>query len=322
MTAYLFRRVLATIPVLLGATLITFVLMHASSAGYLPGVELNPNLKAEDIARIRQTLGLDRPLPVQYVEWAGGVLRGDFGRSMIDGTQVTRHILDRLPLTLELTITAMLLGVLIAVPLGVLGARRRGSAIDHFLTVISVIGVSVPSFWLGLLFVLLFSISFRAWGLPWLPSTGAVSSFGGGDVADRIAHLILPATCLALGYVAIWSRFTRSQLLDVLSQDYIRTARAKGLAEPVVSRRHALRNALIPLVTLLGLELPGLVGGGAIIEIVFSWPGIGRLALQSALQYDYTMVLGLTTVATILVVGGSLLADILYAVLDPRIRYS
>ena len=307
---YVVRRVVASIPVVFGVTLITFGLIHATSGAFVPGLELNPNLRPEDIIRIRNNLGLNDPLPVQYWHWISGLLHGDFGRSLVDGSPVLRHISDRLPNTIELTITAILLGILISIPLGVVGALRRGSVIDNFFTFLSVAGVSIPSFWLALLLILLFSVSFHAWGLPWLPSGGTQTLPNGG------------ATCLAFVYIAIWSRFTRSSMLEVLSQDYVRTARAKGMSERRVTYLHALRNSLVPLVTLIGLELPGLVSGGAIIEIVFSWPGVGRLALERALQYDYTMVLGLTTFVALLVVVGNLLADVIYALLDPRIRYA
>ena len=316
------RRVVASIPVLIGVTLITFLLLHATAGSFVPGLEYNPNLRPADIDRIRRNLGLADPLWVQYWHWISGLVRGDFGRSLIDGSPVITHVLERLPNTLELTITSILLGIFISIPLGVVGALRRGSKLDHFFTFVSVSGVSIPSFWLGLLLILFFSVDFHAWGLPWLPSGGVMSPLGGGDFLDRLVHLLMPATVLAVFYIAIWSRFTRSSMLEVLAQDYVRTAKAKGMSSRRVVYLHALRNAIIPLVTLVGLELPSLVGGGAIIEIVFAWPGIGRLALERALQYDYTMVLGLTTFAAILVVVGNLLADVLYAVLDPRIRYS
>lgn len=319
---YVVRRLLASIPVLFGVTLITFLMLHATTGSFVPGLDINPNLRPADVQRIKHNLGLDQPLYLQYWYWITGLLHGDFGRSLIDGSPVWSHIAERLPNTLELTITAILLGVLVSVPLGVVGALRRGSAIDNFLTLLSVAGVSIPQFWLGLLLILLFSVSFHAWGLPWLPSSGAQSPFSGGDPVDRITHLILPATVLAFFYVAVWSRFTRSSMLEVLAQDFVRTARAKGMPARRVTYVHALRNAVIPLVTLVGLELPGFVSGGAIVEIVFTWPGIGRLLLERALQYDYTTVLGLATFAALLVVVGNLLADVLYALLDPRIRYT
>jgi peptide/nickel transport system permease protein len=323
MAKYLLRRVLATIPVVIGVTLITFLLMHITAGSYVPGIDLNPNLKPEDVESIKRYLGLDRPLYIQYITWLAGVVQGDFGRSMIDGSLVSSHIFDRLPATLELTITAILLGVLISIPLGVTGALRRGSKIDHALTALSVGGFAIPAFWLGLLLILVFSVQLQAWGLPFLPSGGVMTpGLGGGDLLDRIVHLILPATVLSFVYLSIWSRFTRSSMVEVLSQDYVRTARAKGMSERRVVYLHALRNAVIPLVTLVGLELPALVSGGLVVEVVFSWPGIGKLLYERALQTDYTTVLGITTFAALLVVAGNLLADILYAFLDPRIRYA
>jgi peptide/nickel transport system permease protein len=213
------------------------------------------------------------------------------------------------------------MGVAIAIPLGTIAALRRGSKLDNALTAISVAGFAIPQFWLGLVVILLFSVSFQSWGLPWLPAGGALSPIAGGDFIDRLSHLILPASVLAFLYLSIWSRYTRSSMIEVLNQDYVRTARAKGMSERRVIFMHALRNALLPLVTLIGLELPGLVSGSLVVEVVFSWPGIGRLAYDRALQYDYTTVLGITTFITVLVIVGNLLADVLYAVLDPRIRH-
>ena len=323
MLSYLLRRVLATIPVVIGVTLVTFVVMHIAAGSYVPGLDLNPNLKPEDEVMIKKYLGLDRPLHEQYLTWIAGVAHGDFGRSMIDGSLVSRHIGDRLPNTLELTVTAILMGVLISIPLGVTGALRRGSKLDHALTTLSVGGFAVPGFWLGLMLILVFSVQLQAWGMPFLPSGGVVTpGTGGGDLLDRIIHLILPATVLSFVYLSIWSRFTRSSMLEVLAQDYVRTARAKGMSERRVVYLHALRNAVIPLVTLVGLELPSLVAGGLVVEVVFSWPGIGKLLYERALATDYSTVLGITMFAALLVVLGNLLADVLYALLDPRIRYA
>jgi peptide/nickel transport system permease protein len=215
------------------------------------------------------------------------------------------------------------MGVLISIPLGVTGALRRGSKLDHALTAMSVGGFAIPGFWLGLMLILFFSVQFQAWGLPFLPSGGVMTpGMAGGDLLDRIVHLIMPATVLSFVYLSIWSRFTRSSMLEVLAQDYVRTARAKGMSERRVVYLHALRNAVIPLVTLVGLELPSLVAGGLIVEVVFSWPGIGKLLYERAIQTDYSTVLGITTFAALLVVAGNLLADFLYAFLDPRIRYA
>jgi peptide/nickel transport system permease protein len=320
---YLVRRLLASIPVVIGVSLVTFALMHAAGGSYVPGISDDPRLSAESVQALRHEYGLDQPWWAQYGLWLWNLVHGDFGRSMIDGSRVTSHLLDRLPNTLELTLTAIALAICFSVPVGVVSALRRGSKLDHALTTLSVAGVAVPAFWLGLMLILVFAVvPAQRLGAPLLPSSGATAAFGGGDVLDRITHLVLPATVLAFGYVAIWSRFTRSGMLEVLSQDYVRTARAKGMAERRVLYVHALRNALIPLVTLVGLELPGLVSGGVIVEVVFGWPGVGRFAFERALAFDYTTVMGLTTFASALVVSGNLLADVLYAVMDPRIRYS
>jgi len=318
---YVLRRLLAAIPVFIGVTLVTFLVMHFTAGSFVPGLDFNPSLKPEDIARIRANLGLDRPLYVQYATWLWGILHLDFGRSLIDGSSVTSHIFERLPNTLELTLTAILLGVVVSIPLGVTGAVRRGSKLDHAMTVLSVGGFAVPQFWLGLVLILLFSVQFHAWGLAWLPSSGAYTAFDGGGLLDRLAHLVLPATVLSFFYLSQWSRYVRSCLVEALSQDYVRTARAKGMGERRVVYVHALRNAIMPLITLVGLELPALVSGGLVVEVVFGWPGIGRLAFERALQYDYTTVMGTTTFAALLVVLGNLLADVLYSVADPRIRY-
>jgi peptide/nickel transport system permease protein len=318
---YVARRVLASVVVVLGVTAITLALMKTTSGSYVPGIDLNPSLRPEDIARLRADLGLDRPGWEWYLTWIWGVLHGDFGHSMIDGSTVMSHVADRLPNTIELTGTAILIGVLIAIPVGVIGALRHGSKTDHTMTVVSVAGFAVPQFWMGLILILIFSVTLEQHGLPWLPSSGAYAAVNGGDIFDRLEHLILPATVLSFFYISTWSRFIRSSMLEVLSQDYIRTARAKGMSERRVVYLHGLRNALIPLITLIGLELPGLVSGGLVVEVVFGWPGIGKLAFERALQYDYTTVMGVTFFATLLVIAGNLLADVLYGVLDPRIRY-
>jgi peptide/nickel transport system permease protein len=319
---YLLRRVLASIPVVLGVSAVTFVLMHVTGGDYVPGISDDPRLSAATVQALRHEYGLDQPWWTQYGLWLWNLLHGDFGRSMIDGTSVSAHIADRLPNTLELTSTAILIGVLVSIPIGVASALRRGRGLDHGLTVLSVAGFAIPEFWFGLMLILLLAvIPAQHFGGPLLPSSGAVSAFGGGDLPDRLVHLVLPATVLSFAYLSIWSRFTRSSMVEVLSQDYVRTARAKGMSERRMVYQHALRNAVVPLVTLVGLELPGLVSGGVVVEVVFGWPGIGRFAFERALGFDYTTVMGITMFAAILVVGGNVVADLLYAVLDPRVRY-
>src|SRR5260370_11865402 len=245
---YSLRRVLASMPPFFGVTLVSYFLIWVTAGDIVPGVEINPYIKKEDIDRSRHNLGLDQPFWIQYLNWLGlpnlaaqlhlisgdwpkGILEGEFGRSLIDGSPVITHSLDRLPNTLERSITAILLGVLIAIPLGVAGALRRGRKIDHALTALSVAGVAVPSFWLALMVILLFSVQFEQWHLPWLPSGGAYSAYQGGDFLDRVLHLIMPAIVRSFGYLAICSRFGRSSMLQVLSQDYVRTPRAKGMNE-------------------------------------------------------------------------------------------
>lgn len=320
---YLLRRVLATIPVVIGVTLITFLIMHVTAGSYIPGVDLNPALKPEDIEAIKRYLGLDRPLYLQYLTWLGGIVHGDFGRSMIDGSPVSSHILDRLPATLELTVTAILLGVLISIPLGVTGALRRGSKIDHALTAMSVAGFAVPAFWFGLMLILVFSVFLQSKGFPFLPSGGVMTpGTSGGDLLDRLVHLILPATVLSFVYLSIWSRFTRSSMLEVLGQDYVRTARAKGAPFRVVVLRHALRNALLPIMTVIGLQFGSLLGGAVVTETVFAWPGVGRLLVDSIFFRDYPVVQGLVLMFGTTFVVINLLVDLLYAYVDPRIHYS
>src|SRR5256886_6625572 len=258
---YIARRFLASVIVVLGVTVITLLLMNSTRGSYVPGIDLNPALRPDDIARLRASLGLDRPFYEWYFSWLWAVLHGDFGRSMIDGSPVMSHILDRLPNTLELTITAIVIGVLISIPLGVTGALRRGSKTAHALTVVSVAGFAVPQFWMGLMLILIFSVTLQQHGLPWLPSSGAFSAYAGGDVLDRILHLILPATVLSFFYLSVWSRFIRSSMLEVLSQDYIRTARAKGMSERRVTYLHGLPNPLIPLINPIRPQLPRLLRG-------------------------------------------------------------
>ena len=322
MRRHLVIRIISTLPVIFGVTVLTFSLMRAAAGNIVPGLGDTSQVTAADIERLRNNLGLNRPLYVQYLSWFADLLRGDLGTSMIDGTRVTTLILDRLPNTLLLTVSALVLGCALAIPFGVLSARNRGRVLDRVLVGISVIGFSVPQFWLGLVVILVFSIQFQRWGLPSLPTGGASSAAGGGDLVDRISHLALPATVLAFLYLCVWSRFMRSSMLEVLSQDYIVTARAKGLRGWTVTYVHGLRNAVLPLVTLIGIELPGLVSGGLVVEVVFSWPGIGYLAYQRALQYDFTFVMGTTTFAALLVIVGNLLADFVYGIVDPRIRLS
>jgi peptide/nickel transport system permease protein len=317
--AYVLRRVLATIPVVLGVTLVTFLIMHVTAGSHIPGLQISPNLTPGTVAQIRHNLGLDKPLQTQYLDWAGNALRGNFGRSLEDQTSVSHQIFTRLPATLQLTGLAVLLALLFSIPVGLVGAVKRGSKLDHGLTTISVAGFAIPQFWLGLILILIFSVQFQKWGLPSLPQSGQMSVINGGGFVDRLRHIVMPAVVLSFFYIATWSRYLRSTMIEVLSRDYIRTAMAKGMSRRRAVLVHGLRNGLVPLVTLIGLTLPYLVSGALVVEIVFGWPGIGLFAYQRALDFDYTTVLGTTTFVAFLVVLGSLVADLLTILLDPRV---
>lgn len=321
MLGLIIRRILQMIPLLLGITFLTFAIVNLVPGSPVTAYQFNPQMRAEDIARIKENLGLDRPWPERYVIWLSNVARGDLGISMTNSTPVLDRILGVMPNTLLLTTTSLFLALIIAVPLGVFSAVKHNTLFDHLTTIGSVAAFAVPTFWLALLFVILFSVKFREWGLPALPVGGMYDLRGSAGLADRIEHLILPAVSLALVQIASWTRYIRSSMLEVVRQDFIRTARAKGLHERVVLYGHAFRTAIIPLITLVGLSLPELFGGAFFIEQIFSWNGMGRLTLQAVTRSDYTLIMGTTLMFALLTMFGNLLADILYRIVDPRIRY-
>ena len=309
------ERVAQAIPLLLALSLISFAILHLAPgdpAALLYGPEATP----ADLAQVRVRWGLDRPLPVQYLHWLGNVVRGDLGRSLADGRPVTTTIGERLPATLLLTVSSLTLAVGIGVGLGTVAAVHAGSLLDRALALLGTLCYSMPTFWLALLLILLFAVT---WG--WLPSSGLTSPVSPLPPLDVLAHLILPAFVLSLHLLAQFLRFTRTGLLEVLDQGYVRTARAKGLRESAVLIRHAFRNAAIPLITLLGLAVPQLVSGSVVVEMVFAWPGLGRLMVEAAFQRNYSVLMGDILLVGGLVVLGSLMADVTYALADPRIRY-
>lgn len=316
MGTYILRRILQAIPLLIGITMISFLIMNLAPGGPA-SMQLDPKMTQEDRARTIQHLGLDDPLPVQYVNWLKRVAVGDWGKSFTRrGVDTMDLIKARLPLTFLLMGVSFLIAVIISVPIGVLSATRQYSVLDYSTTAFAFFGIATPNFWLGLMFIMLFSVT-----LGWLPAGGVATLNVPFSIVDRILHLILPATVLATADMAATTRYTRASMLEVIRQDYIRTAEAKGLKERVVIFKHALRNALIPVVTIWGLSLPGFFSGALITEKIFSWPGIGTLFIDSVFMRDYPVLMAITTIAAFLVVLGNLLADILYAVLDPRIEY-
>ena len=314
MIRYLLRRLGQSLVLLVLVSMIGFGLLHLTPGGPLSQFALTPGMSAATLARISHQMGLDRPLPIQYLDWAGHLLRGNWGHSYRDQQPVLAIIVSHLWATLELMASSTLLAVLFGTWVGVLGATRRYSLADYLATIGAMVALSIPTFWFGLVMIYVFSV----W-LGWLPS-GNMYTSGSGTLLDYARHLALPCLVLTLVTVATWSRYMRASMLDVINQDYIRTARAKGLRPRAVLVRHALRNALLPMITIAGLQLPTLLGGALVTETVFTWPGMGRLFLDSIGYRDYPVVMGLLMFSALLVLAGNLLADMLYSVADPRIR--
>lgn len=321
MTRYIIRRLIQSIPLLIAISLVTFLIVEIAP-GDAAQMYIDPErgTDPEYIARIREDLGIDRPVYERYISWLGQTLSGDLGFSFRNRRPVLGEIEARLPNTLLLGGSALAFSFLLAVPIGVISAFKRYSLIDYAVTTLSLVGVSVPIFWVALLFIQIFAIQ---WG--WFPSSGMRNVreqyTGWRDTLDVIHHLILPMLVLALAQIASWSRYQRSSLLDVLGQDYIRTARGKGLRERRVIMLHALRNSLLPMVTLVGISVPSVVTGAFITETIFSWPGIGRLGVEAINGRDYPVIMAVTMLSALLIVFSSLLTDIAYAWVDPRIRY-
>jgi len=320
MGRYILRRVLVMIPLLLGVSFLTFAIINLIPGSPVTGLRGNTKIRPADLARLEDQLGLNRPWPERYVQWVGRLARGDLGYSMHNNVPVRDRIWAALPNTLLLTSCALVFALLVAIPLGVLAADRHRTLFDRFANVSGVALFAIPNAWLAIMLVVLFSLKFRQWGLPSLPATGITNPRGGGGLWDHIQHLILPTVSLGLIQVGVWSSYIRSSMLEALHQEYIRTARAKGLSHRSVLYGHAFRNAFLPLVTLIGLSLPSLFGGAVLTETVFAWNGMGLLTLQAVDQRDYTMIMGTTLIFAVLTMVANLIADVAYAVLDPRIR--
>lgn len=314
MGKFILHRLLVAVPVIFGVTVVAFFIMTLAP-GDAVDMLISPGLSPEDIELKRQTLGLDQPVYVQYVRWLQEMLRGNLGYSFTNRQPVTERIFDRFGPTFTLAISAMLLSYIIAIPIGVLSAVRQYSVLDYGATIFSFLGVSTPSFFFGLLMIYFFSLK-----LDLFPTGGMQSVGEDFSISDRLSHLILPMLVLSLQNTGVVMRYTRSSMLDVIRQDYVRTAQGKGLQRQVVLVRHGLRNALIPVITLVGLQLPILLSGAIITEQIFNWPGMGRLTVEAINQRDYPTIMGLNLMIALMVVAGNLVADVMYGVADPRIR--
>lgn len=322
MLRYLLKRLAILIPTFIGITIVCFLVIHLA-----PGeptsmqAELNPNISPEAIDQLKRHYGLDKPLPVQYLVWMKNLARLDFGRSIsADARPVWDKIKERLPITISINVASMVIIFLVAIPLGVVSAVRRGSLVDRSITVFVFVGFSIPGFWLALICMDLLGVR-----LGWLPISG-IHSQGYQYMGlferswDLARHLALPVVISAFGALAGLSRYMRSSMLEIIRQDYILTARAKGLPERTVIYKHAMRNALLPVITILGLSIPGLIGGSVIFESIFSIPGLGKLFYDGIMMRDYNLIMGSLTIGAVLTLLGNLIADIAYSVADPRIR--
>jgi peptide/nickel transport system permease protein len=312
---FILKRLLLAIPTLIGISIITFVIVRLAPGDPIRLFTFGSRASNEDIEALRHLYGLDQPLPIQYLDWMWKLAHLDFGRSFIYHEDAAALFMQYVPNTLQLAVVALSLQLLIGVPLGVIAALKRGTWIDGFIRVAGVSGHAVPAFWLGLVLILFFAVQLR-----WLPSQGILTvGKDPWDLLDRVKHMLLPAIVLSLTGIANYSRLLRTETLEVLSQDFVRTAHAKGLHERTVMFVHALRNALIPVVTALGGILAGLIGGALVIEQVFSWPGIGRFTFNAAIAKDYPVIQAGVMISAVLLVISYIVRDIAYAVVDPRI---
>lgn len=324
MLAYIAKRLLLSIPLVLGIVTITFVMMRVAPGDPMD-IYLEPQrqrqVDPEIIELLREKYGLDQPIHIQYVRWLGAVVKGDFGESFRHRRPVSRLLAEAIPYTLQLTVLAILFDALFGILLGVIAAVKQYTALDKVVTLGSLVVYAIPGFWLALMLVMVFSVQ-----LGWFPTSQTRSmdyeflSFW-GKIGDRLWHLALPVFVLGIGSAAGTARYVRNRLLDVLNADFVWAARARGFREHVVIVRHALRNALIPVITIYGMALPFLLGGATVIETIFAWPGMGKLTVEAVGGRDYPLIMATTTIAAVLTVLGNLLADITYAIVDPRVTY-
>lgn len=315
MFQFIVKRLLQAIPLLIGVSVIGFAMMHLAPGGPLAVYTLNPTITAQDIERIKHVFGLDQPIAIQYLKWATGIFSGNWGNTFFGGRPVLDVILERMPATFLLMGSGMSVAIVIGMLIGILGAVKRYSVFDYLATSGAMVALSFPTFWFGLMTIFIFSLK-----LGWLPSGGMYTLGGEEDVIDLLRHLILPTGVLSLVLVAQWSRYTRSSFLEVIHQDYIRTAKSKGLTASRVLFRHAFPNALAPLIALAGVQLPWLFSGALVTETIFGWPGMGRLFVDALTMKEYPVLMGMIMITAIAVIIGNLLADVINALIDPRIR--
>ena len=315
MAAFIIRRLLQSAVLIVGVSIIGFALMFLAPGGPLAVYTLNAGVTAADMERLKIIFGLDQPFYVQYLKWASGLLIGDWGTSFFGGRTVAAIIFERLPATLLLMGSGLGVAIILGTTIGTIGAIRRNSLFDYASMTVATMALSLPTFWFGLVAIYIFAVN-----LGWFPAGGMRTLGAESGLWDLIHHLVLPAGVLALVLIAQWSRYARSAILEVLTQDYMRTARSKGLPRSTLLLRHALRGALGPLVTLLGLQLPMLLGGALVAETVFSWPGMGLLFVSSLQTRDYPVLMGILMLSAVSVVIGNLLADLVNTVIDPRIK--
>ncbi len=316
MTGYVIRRAAQTVPLLVLISMVLFGVLHLIPGGP-EQVAFSPHLSSQSRHALVVELGLDQPLPIQYARWLWGVLRLDFGAIYSDGQPVIAAIADRVPATVELLGTAFLVALLLTIPLGILTAVKRYSFVDYAITIIAYLGISMPLFWLSEMAILLLAIHLGLFPVGGVQTEGAPAS-----LPDHLRHLILPAAVLSLYFIAAWSRYLRASMIDILQRDYLRTARAKGVSTLRVVATHALRNALIPLVTVVALDVDSIFGGAVVTETIFTWPGLGRLFLDALSARDYPILMAMLVLSALTIVLCNLAADIVYALLDPRIRYA
>ena len=316
MTRYVFRRLLHAVPLILGITLIAFIVLQAIPGGPAAAYRGMANVTAADLARIERELGLDRPVIIQYLDWVRRFVTGDWGISFVARRPVLDLVFERLPATLLLMGSGLVLSLVISVPLGVLAAMKRGRWLDSILTFGSFVGLSIPAFWLGLMLIVVFTV----W-LGWLPGGGIGPPGVEPDLATRLRYLILPTVTISFVSVGFFTRYLRSSMIEVLHRDHIRFARSRGLPRWRVYLRHAFRNAAIPFVTVVAIHIPEYLIGALVVETIFSWPGTGRLFWESAVRFDYPVMMGILVLGALLVVISNLMADVAYATLDPRVRY-